>query len=205
MSSSIISFIQSSLGAYGKYVILVGLATAAFVYLVRQAYSLRGLSHDRGTKKISELKELVAALEKRNDLVAEELFQLIYGFNAQAAELRHICAAKYPSGFVSDLLSGRYMLQYNIDGERYEYKKHYKLTTRKWVLSVLYWVSSIMAYATFVIAIGERVYALMVFVPIFALTTYVALQNIKYMSAAARIIARYPPPKPAQNLRLVPQ
>lgn len=189
MSKDILEFLQQTFGAYGQYIILTSLATIAFFYLANQFFSLKKLSLEHKGKKLEEVKALLEAVEKQKDLLIEEAFFLSYGFPVQSKEVSYVTARENQRNLILDLKNARCFLSYNTDSNSYEYRKRFSLKTRARVQATAYWLSAIMVYVTLLLAIGAKVYVLLIFVPVFGFTTYVSLGQLKYISAAERVLA----------------
>lgn len=189
MSKDILEFLQQTFGTYGQYIALTSLATIAFFYLANQLFSLKKLSLEHRGKKLEEVKALLDAVEKQKDLLIEEAFFLSYSYPVQSKEVAYVTARENQRNLILDLKNARFLLSYDPAANTYEYKKRFTLSTRSWVQAVVYWASAIMVYLTVLLAIGTKAYVLLIFVPVFGFATYVSLKQIKYISAAERVLA----------------
>ena len=189
MSKEILEFLQQTFGAYGQYIILTSLGTIAFFYLANQFLSLKKLSLEHKGGKLEEVKALLDAVEKQKDLLIEEAFFLSYGFPVQSKEVAYVTARENQRNLILDLKNARYLLSYNVDANSYEYQKNFSLKTRAWVQAAVYWLSVIIVYITLLLAVGAKVYVLLIFAPVFGFTTYVSLVQLKCISAADRVLA----------------
>lgn len=203
-NNDIIEFLQQTLGPEGAgFVILTALAVSASFYLANQYFSLkeRSLAH-KGMKQ-DEVKALLEAVGTKEDLLIEEAFFQSYGFSAQAKEVTYIIARDNQRNLILDLKKARLLLAYNPDTQDYEYSNRYPLKTKRRVQGVVYWTSAVIVYFTPFLAIVAQTYTPLIFFPIFALTTYVAVVARENVSAMERVLAGtlYPVKKdnPAAN------